>query len=365
MKVVFITREGNNLSGARVRCYNFAREVEKYGIDAQVFSFGDHLGARYGENELRMSAFEKCILNHKAFRVLWNLDCDTVFVVQRMNYHALPPVFISLIKKNKIIFDCDDWNIREDPLYYLGAYPSSKMEYFTRSLARHSCACIAASSFLYQYLLRFNPRTYYIPTGVDTDLFRSKITPNEAKVTFSWIGTAYHKEMGENIRFLLSCFSSIADHNDQVFLSLAGQGKYFDEIKSEINVYKHRSKVEFRSWIAPDSIPDYLSSIDVGLLPLIQETKFNKAKSPTKLFEYMSMEKATISSAMGEASNIIKNRETGLLASNKEEFISAMQLLIGNQALRDSIGCRARQEVQMRYSLKVLGGRLAEIIRGV
>ena len=46
MKVLFITREGYGLSGARVRCYNFARELAGHGIEARVFSFAEQLGAK-------------------------------------------------------------------------------------------------------------------------------------------------------------------------------------------------------------------------------------------------------------------------------------------------------------------------------
>lgn len=59
MKVIFITREGYNLSGARVRCYNFARALRQYGIDTEVFSFADNLGAKYGEKEFEMGIYEK------------------------------------------------------------------------------------------------------------------------------------------------------------------------------------------------------------------------------------------------------------------------------------------------------------------
>ena len=60
MKIIFITREGRNLSGARVRCYDFARQlVARHNVEAEVFSFADTLGAGCGENELKMDFFEK------------------------------------------------------------------------------------------------------------------------------------------------------------------------------------------------------------------------------------------------------------------------------------------------------------------
>ncbi|OGX11594.1 MAG: hypothetical protein A2351_06295 [Omnitrophica bacterium RIFOXYB12_FULL_50_7] len=365
MKAVFITREGYALSGARVRCYNFARELCRHGVDAQVFSFPEQLGAKFGEHEFQMSFYDKAVLNLRAFQALVREPQDTIFILQRVNYHAAAPLFAALLKRNRVVFDCDDWNIRENPVYHLGFYPSSKMEYVTRRIAKRARACIAASKFLESYLFDFNPAVHYLPTGVDTDLFCPKADLPGPGVIFSWIGTAYHEEMGANLRFLLDCFSEVADRHGHVALSLAGEGSYFDAIKKEISGHKHKEKIEILSWISPDKVPEYLSNIDVGLLPLIQDTKFNRAKSPTKLFEYMSMAKPTIASDIGEAKNILGDQEAGFLAKNRNEFISAMCRLAENTPLRRKMGSKAKEDVEKKYSLKVLGRQLADILKSL
>jgi glycosyltransferase involved in cell wall biosynthesis len=365
MNVIFVTREGYALSGARVRCYNFARQLCRHGIDARVFSFPEQLDAKFGEQESQMSLFDKAALNLRAFQILIKEPKETIFVLQRVNYHAMAPLLAALFKRNKVIFDCDDWNIRENPVYHFGFYPSSKMEYVTRQVAKHAKTCIAASGFLKNYLRSFNPSVHYLPTGVDTSLFRPQHKNDPSKVTFSWIGTAYHPEMGENIRFLLDCFSAVADQYGHAMLSLAGKGSYFDAVRREIDGHKHKDRIEVRSWIPPDKMPEYLSTVDVGLLPLIQDTKFNKAKSPTKLFEYMSMTKPVIASDIGEAKSIIREKETGLLAKGRNEFIAGMCFLIENPDLRQSIGKKAREDAESHYSLEFLGKKMAEIVNGL
>ena len=361
MKTVFITREGYNLSGARVRCYNFARELVRYNVESEVFSFADKLGAEFGENEPRMSLFKKLKLNMLALKALnKKVDKNTIIFMQRLNYHSLAPFLITLFGHNKFIFDCDDWNIRENPKYYLGFFPSSKMEYLTRKIARNADTCIAASRFLENYLKKFNPRVYYLPTGVDADLFNPVdfASSDNSKIVFSWIGTVYHPEMQENLRFILSCFSILAEKFDHVFLSLAGEGKYYQAIQNEAKTLKCAKRIIFSSWINPKNIPEYLSKIDVGLLPLIQDSKFNQAKSPTKLFEYMSMAKPTISSDIGEARNIIRHGQTGFLAKDQDEFVSCMSELAQRPQLRQEMGSFARQEILQNYSLAVLGKNL-------
>jgi len=367
MKTIFITREGYNLSGARVRCYGFARELNKHNIETEVFSFADDLGAKYGEKEFEMGVSEKIKYNIQAFkRLKKKIDNNSVIFMQRFNYHSLAPFLVSLLRKNKFIFDCDDWNIHENPVYYFGFYPSSKMEYLTRQIAKYSDICIVASKFLKGYLEEFNSKVYYIPTGVDTDIFKLQNNNNDSsKITFSWLGTAYHREMQENIKFILNSFSLLADKYSNIFLNLAGEGKYFDEIKNNLSNFRYKDRVMINGWISPDRIPDYLSKIDIGLLPLIQDTKFNKAKSPTKLFEYMAMAKPTVSSNIGEAAEIIQDTENGFLAKTKEEFVEKMQKLIENPELRQKMGEKAQETVEENYSLDVLGKRLYEILKTI
>nr|MBU1328933.1 glycosyltransferase family 4 protein [Candidatus Omnitrophota bacterium] len=363
MKVIFITREGYNLSGARVRCYNFAKALKGYGVDTEVFSFADNLGAKYGEKEFEMSCLDKIRYNIKAIKALLKKEKDAIFFMQRLNYHTLGPFVVSLINRNKFIFDCDDWNIRENPAYYFRFFPSSKMEFLTRKIASYADACIASSLFLKNYLEKFNDKVYGIPTGVDTEFFRPKNNHRDnSKIIFSWIGTMYHKEMRENIKFILDCFLVLADKYDDIFLNIVGEGKYFIELSTYITNSKHRDRIRIDNWIPPDKIPDYLSNINIGLLPLIQDTKFNKAKSPTKLFEYMAMAKPTVSSNIGEAAHVIRAGNNGFLAGSKEEFMEKMEILINDPVLCRYIGNNARSAIQEKYSLSALGKRLYDIL---
>lgn len=365
MKIVFVTREGYNLSGARVRCYNFARELKNLGLDTEVFSFGDHLSAKYGEEEFEMPFREKIKLNISAIKKL-AAEKDAVFFIQRLNYHTLAPLFISLLRRNKIIFDCDDWNIRENPVYHFGFYPSSKMEFFTRRLCRHANACVAASMFLKEYFSKFARKMYYVPTGVDTDFFkpRSDIR-DDLVVRFSWVGTIYHKEMYENIQFVLDCFSVLAKQYGNIFLHLAGTGSYFKDVSIQVKGLFCADRIVIDGWIHPDKIPGYLSRMDVGLLPLIQDSRFNRAKSPTKLFEYMAMAKPVVASRIGEAEFIVGDGQTGFLASNKDEFIYCMKVLVEDAKLRNELGFKARRKVEEEYSLKVLAGKLNALLRSI
>jgi glycosyltransferase involved in cell wall biosynthesis len=349
MKVFFITRENRDLAGARVRCYGLANELAKSGIETEVFSFPLQLGAKCGEKEFEMSLGRKLKYNLQAFQYLKKrVSADDVIFMQRLNYHTLAPFLISWLGKRKFIFDCDDWNIREDPVYHFGFYPSSKMEYFTRKLAGYADACIAASSFLKEYLSRFNQKVYYLPTGVDTQLFCPASKNNDGRrIIFSWMGTVYHPEMGDNLRFILDVFMSLAEKHSNIFLSLAGVGRYFKEVTGQLGTLKYKERIINEGWISPERIPAYLEKIDVGLLPLVQNTRFNLAKSPTKLFEYMASGRPIVASDIPSIREILNiGNAVFVRPDDAEDLARGVKELLADKNLAEKISRQALEDVK-------------------
>jgi len=364
MKLIFITREGYDLPGARIRCYNFARELSNYNIDTEVLSFSDTLGAKDGEEESQMGITDKIKYNWKIFRKLIK-EKETVFYIQRFNYHSFAPYFAHLFNKNRIILDLDDWEMREFPRYYLGFYPTSKAHYFTAHIAKRSIFCIAASRFLEKFLRQFNKMTYYIPSGVDSDLFKPTLNNlNKNEITFSWIGTLHKKEYIENIKFALDCFILLRKKYSHIYFDIVGDGIYSSLLRNILQGFDD-SNIRFKIWIPPDKMPEYLNDIQIGLFPVVSDNKFNQSKSPTKLFEYMSMAKPTVSSSIGDSVHIIQDGNNGFLANCKEEFVKKMQELIMDSGLRQQLGASARETVENNYSLKILGKRLYGILKEV
>ena len=361
MKVIFITREGFNLPGARVRCYNFARELAKYGIETQVISFADTFGAKDGKEESGLRMGDKLRYNWLAFDKL-KAEKDAFLYIQRFNYHSFAPYLAHLFNKNKIILDLDDWEMRENPKYYFGIFPSSKAHYLTKKIAQKSIFCVAASRLLQEFLSQFSKRVYYIPSGVDTDLFRpSGNGRDDKKVIFSWIGTLHKKEYIENIALALDCFCRLRRKYAYIYFEIVGDGTHGNSL-SGVMKRCNDPNISIKGWIAPSAAKDYLDTIDIGLFPVARKIKFNLAKSPTKLFEYMAKALPTVSSKIGEADHIIRDGEDGYLAGTKEEFIKKMQILIEDRNLRQRMGQSARRSVEGKYSLNLLGKRLYEIL---
>jgi glycosyltransferase involved in cell wall biosynthesis len=362
MKIIFITREGARLPGARIRCYRFAEELRKYGIETAILSFADHLAALDGEFEAQMGLKKKIKLNFLAWKELAQ-EKNAAFCLQRFHYHAFAPYLCSIFKKNRLILDLDDWEMREDPKYYFGFYPSSKAHYFIRQAAKRSVFCIAGSHYLEEFLSAFNKNTLLIPSGVDTEIFKpsGRVTSYD-KIVFSWIGTFHRPEYVENIDLAVGCFLRLRKRFDHIYLDIVGAGIHEQSIKALVN-RQNDGHIRLKEWIPHEQMPAYLDTIDIGLMPIAKDTKFNKAKSPTKVFEYMAMAKPVVASAVGECAIIFDDAQNGLLAKSEDEFTHKMRRLIEDRQLRQQLGINAKKSVEASASMRICGERFTNAIK--
>ncbi|MCG2712672.1 MAG: glycosyltransferase [Candidatus Omnitrophica bacterium] len=363
MKVIFVTRENSQMPAVRVRCYNFAKYLEKAGICTEVFSYADMLGAKSGKDEKHMSWFWKIYYNLQAYR---RLSCeDAIFIIQRVNYHSFAPLFLGIFKKRKLILDLDDWEAREDISYYFNRIPSSKAEIMMRFIAKRSVLCIGASRFLIRFLSCYSNKVLYIPTTVDTDVFKPDKKPRQKSgLILSWLGTMYRNDNVENINFLIECFKALADDYPQLKLEIRGDGTFYEQVYDLVEKCNPK-RVLLKPWISPQNVAQYLEEIDIGVMPLIQNSKFNKSKSPTRLFEYMAMEKPVVVSAVGEANEIIIDGFNGLLADNKADFINKLRTLIEDRDLRENLGKNARETIISKYRIEKLTQSLVKAIKSL
>jgi len=361
--VIFVTREAGDMPAVRVRCQGFSRQLARAGIRSQVLSFADTWGAASGSRESLLRGRDKIRYNVQAFLRLW--PADAVVVMQRVHYHSFGPLLAQALRRRPLILDLDDWEAREDCSYQWGWYPRSKAEWLMRTIARQSCCCVAASRFLYDYLKTWNPQVLYVPTGVDVQHFKPGATaPIAGPVTLSWAGTFHRPDNVENIGWLLKIFCKLRARYPDIRLEIRGDGRYGDEVRKQIERCAC-PEVSLLAWIAAQEMPAYLERVHIGVMPLLQDSNFNRAKSPTRLFEYMAMAKPVVVSRRGEAAGILRHAEDGFLASTEIEFEGMLSDLIRDEQLRQKIGQQARQSVCQRFSLDVVCRPFVDRVRQI
>ncbi|MDR1714074.1 MAG: glycosyltransferase family 4 protein [Coriobacteriales bacterium] len=109
-------------------------------------------------------------------------------------------------------------------------------------------------------------------------------------------------------------------------------------------------------------LPQLIASVDINIAPLTPGL-FNEAKSEIKWLEAALLEVPTVASNLGAFARMIKDGETGMLASDAEQWHTALTRLINSPELRQRIGRAASEFARAHCCTLTTGGPLAEFLR--
>ena len=374
MRILFIGHSGYGYPHTRVRCYHFAKMLSTMpGVETSVLSFRDDLAPHKSEAAMyeNLRDREKLWLTGKAIRRLLG-EKDSIFYIQKAHFHAAAPFLLHRLGLSPhYILDYDDYDIPLSNFFGRGIwnrlfFGSNRWDEITFRLARRASACVTASRALQEILEKENARVAYIPTGVDDRIF----TPRQDQksvgpLTFLWNGLVWGEPILKNLSLLLKAFAYAAPDLPDARLLLVGGGASWKILLEWIETEYRDLPIVTREWVDPQEMPEIVRHADVGLLPLEGDDLWLKCKSPTKLFEYMACGLPVIASPVGEAAKVLDHLESGFLARNVNEFAEGIIRLARNRALREKLGMQARQVVEKRYSLPILGENLYLFLREV
>lgn len=126
------------------------------------------------------------------------------------------------------------------------------------------------------------------------------------------------------------------------------------------------SRTTFVGRIAHSEVPAYLDACDILVAPHVPANDGSDFfGSPTKLFEYMAMEKAVIASHLGQIADVLTNGENGLLVppNDSAALAAAIEKLANDEGLRLRLGRAARQTVMENYTWRDNAARVFTAIK--
>ena len=118
-------------------------------------------------------------------------------------------------------------------------------------------------------------------------------------------------------------------------------------------------RLPFLPWLG---LPRVLRQVDVNLAPLAPGSRFNESKSAIKWLESALVETPTVASPTEPFREAITPGVTGMLAATVEEWVDAVDRLLVDDDLRQSVGRRARREALLRWSPHLQAHRYREIL---
>ena len=120
---------------------------------------------------------------------------------------------------------------------------------------------------------------------------------------------------------------------------------------------------EFVQWTPAGEQAD-LMPIDVGLAPLL-DGPTQRCKCGLKTLQYMATGAPVVGSPVGALDEIVRNGETGLLASTPEQWTRALDRLLTDRDLRLRLGSAGRRDVEERWSFAAHEASFEDALRGV
>lgn len=202
-----------------------------------------------------------------------------------------------------------------------------------------------------------------IPNGVDTTLFKN------------YPCQQLKKELGLNRDFVIGfvgvlqwwvdfepVFASlrelIAEYPDMKMLVVGEEGR-LKENKELAQRYGIASRVVFTGTVPFAQVPNYISCMDVCLVPF-KETRDCHNALPIKTFEYMACERPVISTRLAGVVEAVGNK--ALYASNIEEYKGRLAQLYNDQQLRRRMGVGGRGFIEDNYSWANIGARFEKLL---
>ena len=124
-------------------------------------------------------------------------------------------------------------------------------------------------------------------------------------------------------------------------LEIVGNGEYIEELVSLVNHLNLEDVVNFRGYLSLNEIPNLIMESDIGLVPIAKDN-FTDLMLPNKLFEYIALGRAVISSNLMTIRTYFNNDSILFFESNNEKDLArCIFQLYQNPAKRRSLVANA------------------------
>lgn len=190
-----------------------------------------------------------------------------------------------------------------------------------------------------------------VPTVVNTDVYTTKPAPEpDGLLRVGWIGTPYTwKALAQPVAQVLG---PVLERHNALFRAV---GAGLENTR--------KGRLEVLPWAEVNEV-DLIRSIDIGVMPL-PDTPWTQGKCGYKLIQYMACGVPVIAAPVGVNTSIVKDGETGYLASSDSEWQKACEELLSNPHQRQSMGAAGRKRVENQYALKDWSERLVDLLKQI
>jgi glycosyltransferase involved in cell wall biosynthesis len=206
-----------------------------------------------------------------------------------------------------------------------------------------------------------------IPNGIDTGLFVPGPRENDLRRERGWgdrfvclyLGTL---GMAHGLEVVLGAAGRLAD-DPRFHFVLVGEGAEKEDLRKKAGEMGLKN-VEFVDQQPKDRVPAWYAACDLGIVTL-RDTPLFQEVLPSKIFEYLGMERPIAITVGGEARRVAEESGAGeyVPPGNVEELAGAVRRLAADPGRLREMGKRGREFVLARYDRGALASRYLEILK--
>ena len=269
------------------------------------------------------------------FMDLLHLQNFDMAIVHCELFPLFPGRLEGMLIRKPYIYDFDD-------AFYL-KYRTGKLKVARPFLGRKfdnimagAAAVTAGNRVLSEYARHFNPKTYELPTVVDTDRYIPRPSyRNGQSFTIGWIGSP---STALFLSELIEPLSVIGQEGPVKFVVIGGKAPVVPNVEVVEIEWNEHTEV------------DLINSFDVGVMPL-PHNDWARGKCAFKLIQYMACAVPVIASPVGANVDVLK-KDCGLLAATPQEWIDMLRVLRDQPIKRAEMGHVGRKQIIDHYSLR-------------
>ena len=175
----------------------------------------------------------------------------------------------------------------------------------------------------------------FIPNGVDHDIFKPNQTESISKLTILTVGRFRPQK---NIQQLISSMPEILLHNKEAALTIVGDGPLRKQLENSVRELKLTNKIKFTGWLNQKELLFEYQQACILAMPSIDEGMSNV------ILEAMACGLPIVATPVSGNQELIDDKLTGYLVTDKKAMVTAVRQLLSDDALRTRMGKASLQK---------------------
>ena len=350
MKVLLLSRYTRLGPSSRIRMYQYVPVLSEHGIEVTAapllgdWYLADLFSGRKKNWWLVLSSYFarlRVLLTSRRFDVLW---------IEKELFPWLPAWWERLLlalMNIPYVVDYDDalfHAYNNHPNFLVRKLFGGKSE---AVVARAACI-VVGNDYLSQWARGTGVRCgKNIPTVVDLAHYPIKFVSQSDVFTIGWIGSSltasYLRELQEPLAEIC--------RDGRARVRVIGAERF--ELRGV--------PIEHLPWSEDTEARD-IRTFDVGIMPLFDKP-WEQGKCGYKLVQYMASCLPVVASPIGVNTKMVQPGVNGFLAESAAEWVTALDTLRHDAALRAQMGAEGRDRVEKEYCTEVTAPRLVEVLK--